>query len=546
MAQIEPRTDPNPSSPQGAQQSSLYESTMKMFKEAKKRRDNWVSTWDEINDYVLPGREGFFDSNTGSESFGNKRTDLIYDETAVVGVPRFASRLQLGFFPPNGRSFRLMPGPEYPGNMRSQRVMAELDNATDLIHEGLRNSNFNSELHEGLQDLGIGTMNMICEPGRFVGDLKFTAVPATHVALLPSKGDEVGCWFHWRNDLRLRDLQQTYPHFTLSPQILEDINRNPDKKMKIIEATMVDQSKPFEDAWIKVCISETHKEILYTTGYVGSGSNPWISTRWSKSGFEVWGRGPILQAMPAIKTLNLTVKLILENAEMAIAGAYMYDDDGVFNPENIILQPGTFVPRAAGSKIEPLQSPSRFDVAQLVLEEQRRNVRKALFIDELEREGAKTPLSATEVSQRLAEVAIDIVAVAGRMQREFLQPLVNRIVYIYKEMGLLELPRIDGREIRVVPVSPLLRAQDQQDVSDFMRFSESIMASFGPQMAMMLLNRERTVKWLASKFGIDEDLLNSQEELQAEVEQAANVMQQMQGAEGGQPPGIPGQGGPMQ
>ena len=166
-----------------------------------------------------------------------------------------------------------------------------------------------------------------------------------------------------------------------------------------------------------------------------------------------------------------------------------------------------------------------------------------MFIDELEREGAKTPLSATEVSQRLAEVARDMGAVAGRMQREFLQPLVNRIVYIYKEMGLLELPRIDGREIRIVPVSPLLRAQDQQDVSDFMRFSESIMASFGPLMAMMLLNRERTVKWLASKFGIDEDLLNSQEELQAEVEQAAEVMQQMQGAEGGQPPG---QGGPMQ
>ena len=43
------------------------------------------------------------------------------------------------------------------------------------------------------------------------------------------------------------------------------------------------------------------------------------------------GRGPVLQAMPAIKTLNLTVQLILENAEMAIAGSYVYDDDGVFN-----------------------------------------------------------------------------------------------------------------------------------------------------------------------------------------------------------------------
>ena len=99
-----------------------------------------------------------------------------------------------------------------------------------------------------------------------------------------------------------------------------------------------------------------------------------------------------------------------------------------------------------------LQSSSTLESLELV----QPTIVKALFIDELEREGAKTPLSATEVSQRLAEVARDMGAVAGRMQREFLQPLVNRIVYIYKEMGLLELPRIDGREIRIVPVSPLL------------------------------------------------------------------------------------------
>jgi hypothetical protein len=134
-------------------------------------------------------------------------------------------------------------------------------------------------------------------------------------------------------------------------------------------------------------------------------------------------------------------------------------------------------------------------------------------------------------------------AVAGRMQREFLQPLVNRIVFLYTEMGLLDLPRIDGRQIRVVPASPLLRAQDFQDISDFTRFNETIMGSFGQQMSMLLMNRERTVKWLASKFGIDEDLLNTPEELQAEVEQAQNMMQQAQGAEGGQPPG---QGGPPQ
>ena len=140
---------------------------------------------------------------------------------------------------------------------------------------------------------------------------------------------------------------------------------------------------------------------------------------------------------------------------MAIAGSYVYDDDGVFNPDNITIQPGTFIPRSPGSAIESLQSAGRFDVAQLVIDDMRRNVRKALFIDELDtRPNARTPLSATEVSERLADVARDMGAVAGRMQKEFLQPLVERLIYIYTKQGLLDIPKVDGRELRIVPVSP--------------------------------------------------------------------------------------------
>ena len=65
-------------------------------------------------------------------------------------------------------------------------------------------------------------------------------------------------------------------------------------------------------------------------------------------------------------------------------------------------------------------------------------------------------------------------AVAGSMQKEFLQPLVERMIQIYTAQGILELPKVDGRELRIVPVSPLLRAQDQQDVSDFVRFQQTV------------------------------------------------------------------------
>jgi hypothetical protein len=292
---------------------------------------------------------------------------------------------------------------------------------------------------------------------------------------------------------------------------------------------MYDEKDRFKDEYTYYLISETDKEILIKKTLKGRGDNPWITTRWSKSGFEVWGRGPVLQAMPAIKTLNLTVQLILENAEMAIAGSFVYDDDGVFNPDNITIQPGTFIPRSPGSSIDSLQSAGRFDVAQLVLDDMRRNVRKALFIDELDsRANARTPLSATEVSERLADVARDMGAVAGRMQKEFLQPLVERVIAIYTKQGLLDIPKVDGKELRIVPVSPLLRAQDQQDVSDFVRFQQTVAGTFGPEITPLLYNQENVIKYLASKFGVKEDLLADQAQVKGNLEQLQQLMQQQQ------------------
>lgn len=514
--------DASPVGQAGGKSDDDYKKVMAQYKRALGKWHNWTDIWEEIYDFVMPQRESFY-----GEFSGERRTQNIFDETAVTGLPRFASRLQLGFFPPNGRAFTLMPGPEYPADQITTEVMKELDNITEVLHEGLRNSNFNAEFHEGLQDLGIGTMNMLVESGRFVGDLHFTAVPPTNLALLPGPMDTINSWFRWMTECDITEIKQRYPYAKYTKEMEAAQKRDPRRKTKLIEATMYDSEDKFKDEYTYYLISETDKAILHKATLKGRGSVPWITTRWSKSGFEVWGRGPVLQAMPAIKTLNLTVQLILENAEMAIGGAYVYDDDGVFNPDNITIQPGTFIPRSPGSSLESLQSPARFDVGQLILEDMRRNVRKALFIDELDtRANAKTPLSATEVSERLADVARDMGAVAGRMQKEFLHPLVERVVSIYQEQGILEIPKIDGRTIRIVPVSPLLRAQDQQDVADFVRFQQTVAGTFGSEMTPTLYNQQEVIKYLASKFGIKEALLANQQEVQQNIEMAMQLMNQ--------------------
>ena len=120
-------------------------------------------------------------------------------------------------------------------------------------------------------------------------------------------------------------------------------------------------------------------------------------------------------------------------------------------------------------------------------------------------------------------------AVAGRMQKEFLQPLVERVVNIYTKQGLLDIPKVDGRELRIVPVSPLLRAQDQQDVSDFVRFQQTVASTFGPEITPVLYNQEAVIKYLAQKFGIQEELLADQSQVQNNVETLQQLMAMQQG-----------------
>jgi hypothetical protein len=115
------------------------------------------------------------------------------------------------------------------------------------------------------------------------------------------------------------------------------------------------------------------------------------------------------------------------------------------------------------------------------------------------------------------------------MQKEFLQPLVERIIKIYTDQGLLDIPKVDGRELRIVPVSPLLRAQDQQDVADFVRFQQTVAGTFGPEITPALYNQEQVIRYLAQKFGIQEELLADAQQ----VQQNAQLMQQLMAAQQG-------------
>jgi hypothetical protein len=266
------------------------------------------------------------------------------------------------------------------------------------------------------------------------------------------------------------------------------------------------------------------------------GSNPFVCFRWSKAAGEVYGRGPLVNALSSIKTTNLTIQLILENAQMAISGIYQMDDDGIINVDTINLVPGTVIPKAPGSGgLQPVAAAGNFDVASLVLNDMRMNIKRALYNDMLG-DPNRTPATATEIAERMADLSRRIGSAFGRLQAEMVQPILQRVVYILKKQGRIDLPTVNGREVKVRSVSPLAQAQSNQDITTVARFLEVVGANFGPDMVNMLIDSEETAVYLAKKFGVPDGLIRDQadrEALQQQMQQMAQMQQMMQQQGGG-------------
>ena len=105
-------------------QTSSYKMFFKKYQDAESIFDHWKDKYEEAYEYTMPQRESFYE-----ETVGQRRTDKIFDETAVVGIQEFASRLQAGLVPTYGRWANLEAGSEIPDEQKPS-VNEALDEIT--------------------------------------------------------------------------------------------------------------------------------------------------------------------------------------------------------------------------------------------------------------------------------------------------------------------------------------------------------------------------------------------------------------------------------
>ena len=129
--------------------------------------------------------------------------------------------------------------------------------------------------------------------------------------------------------MNYNQIMTAYPNAEMSPEMMKKISDDGHDRAKIVEGVFKLYDKPNEERFKYCVVCMSMQEMIFEKELKGIGSNPYIAFRWNKASGEVYGRGPVFNAMAAIKTTNLTVELILQNAQMSISGIYTFEDDGV-------------------------------------------------------------------------------------------------------------------------------------------------------------------------------------------------------------------------
>ena len=404
----------------------MQKNLVQLYKRALNEREIWLPRWKDAMRYTIPTDD----------------TDVatLFDATASDAVDNLAASMYSLLTPPESLWINLV---------RESDLSPDAETATLMLRAHLNDSNFYTTVHQCYIDLvvlGTACLFMAENPIGSDSAFSFTAIPMKDIAILP------GMVFH-TTSLPACDLMERYPDFVFPNNMRDTIKSDPQTPIRLVQALI---GKDFT-AWVDVGGDFENNVVARGTFE----TNPYIIFRWSLVSGELYGRGPVLRALPDIKTANKVVELVLKNATIAVSGIWQADDDGVINLSNINLTPGAIIPKAVGSSgLTPLQSGSDFDVSQIVLRDLRDRIRHTLLADRLGLLSDKE-MTATEILARNSDMVRILGATYGRLLNEFIKPLCERGLQILSRRGLIdEISLHSDAELKyIAPIAQMAREE---------------------------------------------------------------------------------------
>lgn len=504
--------------------------------EARKlERANYDTEWRKCAKLIRLLRDDFGRKGTPGEARG----DGVYDSTPIYAADNLAAGIFGMMTNPANVWFQLET--DDADLDRFQRVRAWLDvvGSKCIKSFGPSVSSFYNAVPQLYGDeaaFGMGAFYSAEMPG--TGRFQDVCRALSEIYVAVNQFDEIDT-VDRIFEMNARAIAQQFPK-TLPDKIKEAAEKTPDKLFSILHSVFPNEDfregalGPKGKAFLSAYIAMDSKVTLEEGGYH---ELPYQIPRWSVASGEKYGRGPAMNAMGDIKMLQAMCRTLIQTAERQANPAWLAPSEGAIRVLRTAPGKVTFggVSRAGQQLVHPLQSGANITVTLEMIDRVREQVRDAFFFSVMQLLG-RTGMTATEVVTRQEEKMRLMGPHLGRIESEFLSPLIRRRFNMLWRGGQLPPPppELAGRRIQVRYESPMAKAQKSAEGVATMRFLEGAraIAAFDPTAAQRLDGSE-ALRVLQDAFGAPARLLLSDEEFAARQQAAAQQQQLMAGLQAG-------------
>lgn len=514
-------------------EQEIVDKVFRLFSQIAAYRPNFASQWEEVAELILPNLRNTF--MFGNYNFpGMKKTERQVDSTGMLALGRFASIVDSLITPRNMSWHGLEADNEYVQKNREVRLWFE--QASRLLFKAryAPTANFAGQNFANYQGLGaFGNMGLYIDQlkdmhGKPARGLRYKSIPIGELYIRENHQGIVDSFVRW---FRLTARQAMQRWDNLPDAIQEAAKQQSEALFEFYHCVVPnDECDPLslrsdKAPYASYYVSLTGRCLLYEKGkntYGGYNSFPLPFSRYSQAPGEVYGRGPAMDVLPSLKTLNAEKSVFLKTGHRAGDPVLLTTDDGLVN---FNLMPGALNKggmSADGKRLVDILPAGDVQITMEMMQAESTLIND-MFLVTLFQIAVETPtMTATEVIERINEKGILLAPTLGRQQSEYLGPMIDRELDLMADMKMLPpmpgLLREAKGEYHVVYTSPLARAQRAQEAAGFMRTLETANAVAQVTQDPSIYDRfnfDKALPDIAYIQGVSESWLRGDKEMEA-------------------------------
>lgn len=472
----------------------------------KSDRSIWESHWTEIAETMAPMRNDFITQRQP----GEKRMQRIFDGTPGVASANLANGLW-GMLTNSALAwFELKLEDENLNEDRAVKVY--LDETTRALRAAFASNGQQFyaaavDLFSDLVHFGTGVF-YVDEPDVTRPELFFSCRSLSECYIAENDREKVDTLFR-RYRWAARQAAQRWGK-KCGAKVLEAAEKRPEQMFEflhcVLPRTDFDGKNKMPVASAYLCVEDGN--IIDEGGYE---EFPYQVPRWSQMSRSVYGDSPAMLALPDSRQLQEMSKVTMAAARKMVDPPILTADD---SPKmGVRLRTGGLIPGGIDAQGRPRYAPlvsGGQPQLGLEMEDQRRAAIREAFFATLLMMTDQPGRTATEVLQLTEEKVRQMGAHLGRVQSQFLAPLVERVYLLEQRAGRLPPPPDDlvGQAMRVEYVSPVARAQRAGEAVAVLRTFEAVAPFVQADPSIMdNFNGDEIARGVASAFAMPPKML---------------------------------------